>query len=123
MPVDPEEGLVTDLMLGMMVVFGADIIAIVGFMWATSRLSTLVSATTTGLIIGFFAVWIGWRWTKIRQIESTDRSPIEELKYQYAAGEISEAEFERKLDRLVEIDDTVDADEIDVEDVDLAVDR
>lgn len=30
---------------------------------------------------------------------------IEELKHQYAAGEITESEFERKLDQLVEADD------------------
>jgi uncharacterized membrane protein len=115
MPVDPEEGLVTDLMLGMMVVFGADIIALVGFMWLSGRTSAAAFAATTGLILGGFGLWIGWRWNEIRKLQSTDdpeRTALDELKHQYAAGEISETEFERRLDRLVAVDETVDSDKI-----------
>lgn len=115
MPVDPEEGLVTDLMLGLMVVFGADIIVLVGFMWLSGRTSAAVFAATTGIILGSFGLWIAWRWKEIRRLQSTDkpeRTALDELKHQYAAGEIDEAEFERKLDRLVE----VDADEIEAVD-------
>jgi hypothetical protein len=114
MAVDPEEGLITDFMLGLMVVFGADIIVLVGFLWLTGHVSTAVFVRTTGLIVAGFASWIVWRWRGIRRIESTDttdqpdRTPIDELKYQYAAGELSEVEFERKLDQLIETDETVD---------------
>lgn len=111
MPVDPEEGLITDLMLGIMVVFGADIIALVGFMWLSGRTSGAVFAATTAAIVGSFGLWIGWRWKEIRRLQSTDdpdRTALEELKHQYAAGELSEAAFERKLDRLVEVDAQVD---------------
>ena len=126
MPVDPEEGLVTDLMLGMMVVFGADIIAIVGFMWAYGHVSTPSFVATTGLIVGTFAAWIGWRWREIRRIESTDdpeRSPLEELKHRYAAGEIDDDEFERRLDRLVEVDETVADPEADADGEAVPVER
>jgi len=115
MPVDPEEGLVTDLMLGLMVVFGADIIALVGFMWVANYTSATVFAGTTASILAAFGLWIGWRWTEIRKLQSTDdpeRTALEELKHQYAAGEISEAEFEQKLDRLVEVDARVDEHEV-----------
>ncbi|WP_253736941.1 SHOCT domain-containing protein [Halohasta salina] len=105
MPVDPEEGLVTDLMFGLMIAFGADIILIVGALWLIGTTSTLTFLTTTGLIVGAFAAWIGWRWRAIRRIESAadpERAPLDELKHQYAAGEIDEATFERKLDALVD---------------------
>ena len=110
MPVDPEEGLVTDLMLGLMVVFGVDIVALVGFMWLTNNVSTAVFGGVTALVVGGFGGWIGWRWRELRRLQSTDdpdRTALEELKHQYAAGEISEAAFERRLDRLVEVDETV----------------
>jgi len=118
MPVDPEEGLVTDLMLGMMVVFGVDIIALVGFMWLTNNVSTAVFGGVTALVVGGFGGWIGWRWRELRRLQSTDdpeRSALEELKHQYAAGEISEAAFERKLDRLVDIEDRTERHEVDTE--------
>lgn len=107
MPVDPDEGLVTDLMLAMMVVFGVDTVGIVGFMWLSGYVSTLVFVGVAGLVVGSFGCWIGWRWRAIRRIESAtdpERTPLDELKHRYAAGEISEATFERKLDRLVDID-------------------
>ena len=122
MPVDPEEGLVTDLMLGLMVAFGADIILLVGALWVIGITSTATFVTTTGLIVAAFAAWIGWRWWAIRTFESTDapeRSAVDELKHRYAAGEIDEAEFERQLDRLVEIEDRAEGPDAD----DLATDR
>ncbi|MEA1930642.1 MAG: hypothetical protein U9O06_03730 [Euryarchaeota archaeon] len=118
MPVDPEEGLVTDLMLGLMVAFGADIIVLVGVLWYIGNVTTLALVTTTGLIVGVFAAWIGWRWRAIRHIESADepeRSALNELTHRYATGELSEAAFERKLDRLVDIEDRTERDEIDEE--------
>ncbi|WP_226006893.1 SHOCT domain-containing protein [Natrinema salinisoli] len=35
-------------------------------------------------------------------------TPLEELKRRYAAGEIDEAEFERRLERLVAVDEIPD---------------
>ena len=119
MPVDPEKGLVTDLMLGLMVAFGADIIVLVGAMWYIGNVSTLSFATTTGLIVGGFAAWIGWRWREIRKIKSADnadRTALDELKHRYATGELGEAAFERKLDRLVDIEDRTERDVVDIED-------
>jgi len=111
MPVDPEEGLVTDFMLGMMMVFGADIIALVGLLWAAGFLSTSVFVSVTAVTVAVYAVWIGWRWWQIRTIEqreTADRTPLAELKRRYAEGELSDADFERKLDQLVEADERVD---------------
>ena len=108
MAVDPEDGLITDLMLGAMLVFGADIIVLAGFAWVAGFISTGLFVGLTVLIVGVFAGWIGWRWWALKQVESTDRTPLEELKHRYATGEPSDAEFERKLDRLVETDERVD---------------
>lgn len=104
MPVDPEEGLVTDFMLGMWLVFGADFILLAGLGWAVDLISPIVFVAVTVVILAVFTAWIGWRWWAIRQLEATEQSPLDALKYQYATGELSEAEFERRLDRLVETD-------------------
>lgn len=38
------------------------------------------------------------------EAETDDRDPLERLRDRYAAGEISEAEFDRKVERLLETD-------------------
>lgn len=99
---DPDEGIVTDLMLGSMIAFGADIIFLVGFLWAAGYVAATTFGVVTVLIVAFYAGWILWRWRRLREAESTERSPVEELKYRYANGELSEEEFERKLDTLID---------------------
>jgi uncharacterized membrane protein len=111
MAVDPEEGLVTDLMLGVMIAFGADAIILVGAGWAVGFFSTTVFAAVTTLVVAVFALWIGWRWRAIKKVESAERDALEELKHRYARGELSDEEFERKLDALV---DAQDSDEIEL---------
>jgi len=108
MAVDPEDGLVTDLMFGMMLVFGADIILLVGLLWILDATSATTFVTVTVAVVATFGGWIAWRWWQLRQLTSTDKTPLDELKHRYAAGEITDAEFERKLDQLVDADETVD---------------
>jgi len=108
MTVDPEDGLVTDFMFGMMLVFGADIILFACLLWIVGHVSTPAFLTITAVIVAVFGGWIGWRWREIRRVQSTHRTPIEELKHQYAAGELSEADFEAKLNHLVEADERID---------------
>lgn len=110
MAIDPEEGLITELMIGMMMVFGADIIALVALLWAGGYASTTLFVGVTAVVVAVYAVWIAWRWWQLRTLraDTADRTPLAELKHQYAAGEITDAEFERKLDRLVDTDETVD---------------
>jgi uncharacterized membrane protein len=102
---DPDEPLVTDLMLGTMIAFGADIVLILGFAWAAGWVSAALFATVTVLVVAFYGGWIGWRWRELDAAEDTERSPVEELKRRYANGELSEAEFERRLDTLIDGDD------------------
>lgn len=100
--VDPDEGIVTDLMLGSMIAFGADIVVLVGFLWAAGYVSATTFGIVTVLIVAFYAGWIGWRWRSLGEVEPSERSPVEELKYRYANGELSEEEFERRLDRIID---------------------
>ena len=102
---DPDEPLVTDLMFGTMIAFGADIVLLVGVAWALEYVSAAVFAAVTVLVVSFYGGWVAWRWWDLRGEESTERSPVAELKYRYANGEISEAEFERRLDTLIDEDE------------------
>lgn len=99
---DPDEPLVTDLMFGTMIAFGADIVLLVGVAWALDYVSAAVFAVVTVLVVSFYGGWIAWRGWERRGVASTDRSPVEELKHRYANGEISEAELERRLDTLID---------------------
>lgn len=108
MDIDPEEGLVTDFMLGIMVAFGVDIIIFVGIGWGVGLFTTALFVGATVSVVSVFALWIAWRWRALNKLESTDRDALDELKYQYATGAISEEEFEQKLDTLI---DTSNADE------------
>lgn len=114
MAVDPDEGLVTDFMLGLMIAFGVDIIIFVGIGWGVGFFTTAFFVGVTVMVVSVFALWIAWRWRAINKLESTDRDAVDELKYQYATGEISEGEFERKLNTLI---DTPEADEREFADV------
>lgn len=99
---DPDDGIVTDLMLGSMIAFGADIVILVGFLWASGYVAAATFGVVTVLTVAFYAGWIGWRWRQLRAAESVERSPVEELKYRYANGEMTDEEFERRLDRLID---------------------
>lgn len=102
MVADPEKGVVTDFMLGTMIVFGADIIMFVGIAWIAGFLPAAIFVVVTLLVISVYAAWIVWRWREIKKFESSERSPVEELKYQYVNGEISEEEFEHKLNKIID---------------------
>ncbi len=107
MAVDPDEGLVTDLMIGLWFVIAADLMALTGFAWVGGYVSRALFVAVTVATNAVFAGWIGWRWYAIRRAQPADRSAVETLKQQYAAGELSEQAFERRLETLI---DTNDAD-------------
>jgi|GEM_PF-632704 Predicted membrane protein len=107
MAVDPDEGLVTDLMIGLWFVIAADLMALTGFAWVGGYVSRALFVAVTVATNAVFAGWIGWRWHAIRRAQPADRSALEELKQQYAAGELSEQEFEHRLDTLIDTDDAI----------------
>lgn len=49
-----------------------------------------------------------------QEVDSNEKDPIEELRERFASGEISEQEFERKVEKLVETEDSKASEEKDV---------
>lgn len=102
------EPLVTDEMIGYAVVFGLDIILIVGVLWIVGFVSGTVFGAVTGVIVAIYATWILWRWYTLRYSPDSgdeEDDPIETLKRRYASGELSETEFEEKLERLMDAEE------------------
>ncbi|SDR38676.1 SHOCT domain-containing protein [Natronobacterium texcoconense] len=94
---------------------------------AFSIVATIFSILVTVVVLGLFALAVLGLVSLLRSessagrtsdvdVPSSDRSrkdPQSRLRDQYVAGELSEAEFERELDRMLERDDTADRSGID----------
>ncbi|MCY4730616.1 SHOCT domain-containing protein [Natronomonas gomsonensis] len=108
--------IVTGMMLGAFLAFGVDTIIIVGVLWYVGRISGETAAVVSAAVLIVFALWIFIRWVRFRwtgrldseSAESTEsrdqRDPLEQLKQRYAEGEISDSEFEKQLDTLLDAD-------------------
>lgn len=98
-----DEKLITAEFLGMFIAFGADLILFVALLAVTGTMPGSVAVAITALTLGFYGGWLFLRWRRLRDSEeSTQPDPLETLRDRYAAGEISDEEFERRLDRLLE---------------------
>lgn len=105
---DRPEPLITDEMIGYAIVFGLDIVLLVGVLWIVGFVSGTVFGAVTGVIVAIYATWILWRWYALRDSPDSDEGeqpPIETLKRRYASGELSKAEFEEKLERLMDAEE------------------
>ncbi|CAI49898.1 DUF2078 family protein [Natronomonas pharaonis DSM 2160] len=96
------EPLVTHEMLGYMLGFGLDFILLAGLLWVVGVVPGVVFAGVTGFFAVVYTLWIAWRWHSRRRDDSADREPVDALKERYVAGELSEAEFEAELSRLMD---------------------
>jgi len=105
---DRDEPLITDEMIGHMVVFGADVILFAGLLWVVDVLSAAAAAGVSIAVVAAFAGWVLYRWVSLRPEPDGAGDPVETLKRRYAAGELSEAEFEEKLERLLDADERRD---------------
>lgn len=95
--------LVTGEFLGLFFVFGADIILVVVMLAVAGIVSGPVAVAVTALVLGVYGGWLGLRWRRLRDSEeSTQPNPLETLRDRYAAGKLSDEEFERRLDRLID---------------------
>ena len=104
------------MMLGAFLAFGVDTILIVGVLWYVGRLPGETAGGVSAAVLGVFALWICGRWVRLRwtdrpdsgNVERTDshdqRDPLDQLKQRYAEGEISDAEFQKQLDTLLDAD-------------------
>lgn len=116
---DPEP-VVSQKMVGLFVVAGADVILLVVLLAAVDVTSWTAALGISGFILAVFGAWTLLRWWRLRpeRDEDTDEkesetsgeeSPLETLKARYAAGELSDEEFESKLDRLLGSDEEFEA--------------
>jgi len=110
-------------MVGAFVAFGVDTMVIGGVLWYVGRISGVTAAVVSATVVAVFALWLGTRWVRVRWTDRPDsetaeraesrerREPLEQLKQRYAEGEISDAEFEKQLDALLEADRRVESSE------------
>jgi uncharacterized membrane protein len=110
-----EPRVVTGLVLGTFLAFGADTLVIVAALWYVGRVSDATAGAVAAAVLLVFSLWIGARWLRLRLAdrsgsddERTDRpeptEPLDRLKQRYADGDLSDAEFEARLDRLLDAD-------------------
>ena len=115
---DPEP-VVSQKMIGLFIVAGADVILLVVLLAAVGVTSWTAALGISGFILAVFGAWVLFRWWQLRpdtaedeeseRERSEEESPLETLKARYAAGELSDEEFESKLDRLLGSDEEFEA--------------
>lgn len=115
---------VTGTMLGMFLAFGADTILIVAALWYVGAVPASTAAGVSAAILSVFLLWIAVRWDRLRRTRGTgatmsagpkpdaEDDPIERLKRRYADGEVSDEEFERRIDRLLDADSRIEASDL-----------
>jgi uncharacterized membrane protein len=103
-------------MLGAFLAFGVDTLVIVAALWYVGRVSDSMASAVSVAVLLVFSVWVMGRWLRLRLTkqsgddseENTNSSkepdPLDRLKQRYANDELSDAEFEARLDRLLEAD-------------------
>lgn len=113
--------LVTGLMLGSFLALGVDTLVVVGALWYVGRLSDAVAGAVSIAVVVVFAAWVIGRWVRLRwgslsdgsdaehTQDSKERTPLDRLKEQYVAGDLSNAEFEERLGRLLDADRRVES--------------
>lgn len=103
------ESVVTGEMLGAMVAFGVDTVFLVAILAVTGHVAPAVAGAVSAGVVAVFAAWMAVRWWRLGD-GGDETDPVEALKRRYANGEVSEAEFERRLDALMDADRRVEDD-------------
>ncbi len=103
-------------MLGAFLALGVDTLVIVAALWYVGRMSGRIAGAVTVAILLVFSLWVAVRWIRLRLLapstedgdQKTDdtehQEPLDRLKQRYANGELSDGEFEERLDRLLDAD-------------------
>ena len=107
---------ITGLMLGAFLALGVDTLVVVAALWYVGRVSGMIAGAVTVAILLVFSLWVAVRWIRLRLMapstedgdQNTDdtehQEPLDRLKQRYANGELSDAEFEERLDTLLDAD-------------------
>lgn len=107
-------------MLGAFLAFGVDTLVIVGVLWYVGQLSGATAGGVSAAILILFSLWVLGRWLRLYWMdlssrddtESTDsheqRDPFARLKQRYAEGELTDEEFEQRLDKILDADRQVE---------------
>jgi uncharacterized membrane protein len=111
---DSDPSLVTGAMLGTFLAFGVDTIVVVAALWYVGRLPPTVAGGVSAAVLGIFLLWVVGRWVRLRRrnvadeagagVDGPESDPVERLKRRYADGEVSDEEFEDRLERLLDAD-------------------
>ncbi|QZY01029.1 SHOCT domain-containing protein [Halobaculum rubrum] len=106
-------------MLGLFLAFGVDTILIVAVLWYVGSIPGSTAGRISVAVLSVFLLWVAVRWNRLRRTGGTDATesagtdteddPVEHLKRRYAEGEVSDDEFERRIDRLLGADSRLDA--------------
>lgn len=111
--------------------FGDDFAQTVAMVLVLADVPVVVVAVVVGPLYGValaavIALTLLVGWFLSRRLDAADSAddesaidPVTELQRRYAAGELSEAEFERKLDRLVESAERAERAGVDTEELSL----
>ena len=103
-------------MLGAFLALGVDTLVIVAALWYVGRMSGTIAGAITAAVLLVFSLWVAVRWLRLRltapsgndRDQKTDatehQEPLDRLKQRYANGELSDAEFEERLDKLLDAD-------------------
>ena len=86
----------------------ADIVIIAALLFAGPLYAVAITAL---LVLSIVLVWTLTR----RDAETAERDPVTRLQERYAAGELTDAEFEAKLERLLDANDRAERNGIETE--------
>lgn len=93
-----DESVFTTEMLGVFLVIG-DGALLASLLWTFGEVSWIWPTVTTAVTVAVFAGWAAVRWRRLHRAAHTD--PTEALKRQYAAGELTDEEFEARLETVL----------------------
>jgi membrane protein implicated in regulation of membrane protease activity len=106
-------------MLGAFLALGVDTLVIVAALWYVGRLSDRLAGAVSAAVLSVFALWVGVRWLRLRlgrparedanAAGADEDDPLARLKRRYADGELSDTEFEARLDTLLDADSRVES--------------
>lgn len=94
----------------------ADVVIILALLFAGPLYAVAITAL---LLLSVFATWHLVRRVGTGSTDGAGRDPVTTLQERYAAGELTEAEFEAKLDRLVAANERAEREGLETEDLQL----